>query len=69
MKTRTVMRQFFFFFFRIFLALKVQCYKDDDSPLTPLDYVTTPPIPSHGLLDDVSVSEPQVQSGNMQIRL
>ena len=66
MKTQAVIRDFFF---RIFLALKVQCYKDDDSPLTPLDYVTSPPIPAHGLLDDVSVSEPHGLSANMQIRL
>ena len=47
----------FFTFSRIFLALKIQCSKEDGSPLTPQDYVTTPPIPSHGLLDDVSVSD------------
>lgn len=41
---------------KTFLALKVQCSKQDGSALVAKDYVTCAPFKGHGIIDDVSVT-------------
>ena len=41
---------------KTFLAIKVQCLKDDGNGLTADDYVSCAPMQSHGLIDDVSTT-------------
>lgn len=54
-----IIDSFFLFsvFFRIYLALKVQCQKENDTAITEEDGITVScPLISHSLIDDVSVT-------------
>ena len=36
--------------------MTVEAYKEDEKPLVDEDYVTTCPLMSHGLIDDISIT-------------